>query len=110
MASAKQEDCIMAGMSIFREHESFRAEAKTPIIWQTNLRGLVSKEDFIIPHSELAMHSKAAGQEVLAFFMTRNLAFAAYETADGGCGYVYGRPGEVLQIPLIDRTNEMWPR
>jgi len=110
MATAKNEACIMAGMSLFMEHGAFRAEVKTPIVWQANLRGLVAKEDFIIPHSELAIYSKAAGQEVIAFFMTRNMAFAAYERPDGGCGFVYGRLGEVLQNALIDRANDMWPR
>lgn len=99
--------CISAGQSLAREHDSFRALCKTPIIYQENLRGLISVDDLQIPHSELAMHTKAAGKEILAFFCTRQMGFVAYKD-DECCGFTFGRIDELLSPPLRRKVKEMW--
>ena len=66
MATKCQIKCASAGMSLARDSDAFIR--KTPVIFEENIRGLVRKEDLKIQYSELAMHTKAAGKEVLAFF------------------------------------------
>lgn len=106
MATKCQFKCASAGMSLARDSESFIR--KTPVIFQENLRGLVSKEDLKIQYSELAMHTKAAGKEVLAFFLSPNLAFAIYAEDVDCCGYIYGGDTELLSPGLLDKVREMF--
>jgi len=101
-----QKKCASAGMSLARDSEAFIR--KTPVIFQENLRGLVRKEDFNIQHSELAMHTKAAGKEVVAFFLGPTTAFAIYAEDGDCCGYIYGADTEVLSPGLLDKVREVW--
>lgn len=100
--------CVSAGMSLWREYDSFSALGKTAIIFPENLRGLVREEDLKVQHSELGMHTKAAGKNVLAFFLTRNMAFTVFDDGEGCCGYVYGGDVEVLSPQLISKTRELF--
>ncbi len=99
--------CVSAGQSVTRDHDSFHALYKTPVIYQENLKGLVRTDDLIIPHSELAMHTGAAGKTILTFFCTPRMAFVVYED-EGGCGYVDGLNSELLSRPLQDKVKEIW--
>lgn len=104
------EDCAAAGMQLVREHDSFKATKKTPTIWpNTNLRGLLPVNDMVVPHSELAMHTGAAGARIITCFLTPDGAYAIYTDKDGKCGFIHGRQNEVLQNGLIDKINSLWP-
>jgi len=106
MITKCQVKCVSAGMSLARDSDAFIR--KTPVIFQENLKGLVRKEDFNIQHSELAMHTKAAGKEVLAFFLGPTTAFAIYAEDGDCCGYIYGADIEVLSPGLVDKVREMY--
>ena len=99
--------CISAGHTLAREHDSFHALYKTPIIYQVNVKGLVTSDDLKIPYSELAIHARAAGKEVLAFFCTPQMAFVAYQD-DGCCNYVFGLQDELMSHRLQDKVKEGW--
>jgi hypothetical protein len=96
----KQEKCISTGISLLRDNLSFR-EA-TPILFRTNLHD-VPDEEFKVPFSELAMHTKAAGKEIAALFSTPRVAFISYIEEDGSCGLTYGSISEVLSPELANR-------
>ncbi|HUV52294.1 MAG TPA: hypothetical protein VMW64_04380 [Dehalococcoidia bacterium] len=106
MTTKCQIECATAGMLLAKDSEAF--VRKTPVIFQENLAGLVRKENLKIQHSELAMHLKAGGKEVLAFFLGPNTAFAIYADEGDGCGYIYGADHEVLSPELVDKAREMW--
>lgn len=104
-----EEKCASCGMSLHREYDAFSARYKTPIIFpSSNLRGMVSDDDIKVPHSELAMHQGAAGKPIVAYFMTRNMAFAVYAEENGGCGFVFGSTGEVLSHKMAEVTSSTW--
>lgn len=106
MATKCQIKCASAGMTLARDSDAFIR--KTPVIFEENLRGLVRKEDLKIQSSELAMHTKAADKEVLAFFLGPTTAFAIYAEDDECCGYIYGADREVLSPGLLDKVREMY--
>jgi len=101
-----QKKCVSAGMSLARDSDAFIR--KTPVIFPENIAGLVKPEDTKIQHSELGMHVKAAGKEVLAFFLGPNTAFAIYAEDGDCCGYIYGADTEVLSPGLLDKVREVW--
>ena len=106
MATKCQIKCASAGMSLARDSDAFIR--KTPVIFEENIRGLVRKEDLNIQYSELAMHTKAAGKEVLAFFLGPTTAFAIYAEDDECCGYIYGADYEVLSPGLVDKVRVIY--
>ena len=109
MVTEGQVKCAGAGMAFVRDHQSYRADITTPTIFKDNLRGLVTEEDFKIPHSELAMHSGAAGKEIIALAVVGNrFAIAIYDDGKGGCQFIQGTAGEVLQKPLQDKVQQMF--
>ena len=99
--------CISAGMSLQRDSDNYRADKSTPVIFKENVRGLVKVDDLKVPHSELAMHSGAAGCDILAWIMTCSGVTVVYEK-DGCCGIAHGLHNELMQQPLIDTTKQMW--
>lgn len=99
--------CIGVGSRLYADYDSFRAPFKTPIIYQENVKGFLREDDLKIPHSELALHTRAAGKQVLAFFCTGQLAFVAFKD-DSCCGLVYGLKDELLSHPLQDKVEEVW--
>lgn len=103
-----KDKCISAGMSLMREHDSFKATHKTPILFPVNLRGLVSTDDLKIQHSELAMHVGAAGREILAFFATPNSSYVVYDNGKGCCDFTFGGNTELLTPHLIERMKEIF--
>lgn len=109
MATEAQSKCISAGMSLFREHTSFRKAS--PILFAENLRGLVPVEDLKITHSELAHHVKAAGKDILAFALVgRGSVLVAFDDGEGKCGFTYGGDHELLSPALVDKVNEIWEK
>jgi hypothetical protein len=93
--SAKlDETAFMVGTVLQNTSEEY----KNYIIFRDNLKGLVT--DWEVPHSELAIHSGAAGGDIVAIVgkMTNgNLRYAtvAYKKGDK-YGYVSGLPNEVM--------------
>jgi len=107
MTVENQTKCIQSGINLFRDYDSFKATAKSSLIFPENLLGLVRKEDLKIQHSELGMHLKAAGKDVLAFFLTKAGAYAIYGD-DSSCGYIYGAGAEVLAPGLLSKAREVF--
>ena len=112
MPTEAQIKCASAGMSLIRDHESYKAEFTSPTIFPaTNLRGLVTEEDLKVPWSELAMHTKVAEKEVLAFALVGSAtAIVITDDGAGGCEYHRGLQNELLSRKLIEKTNEMFKR
>ncbi len=104
-----QEKCVSAGMALLREHGAFRKA--TPIIFRVNLKGLVSADDLKIPHSELAMHTGAAGKDLIAFALTgTQTGVAVYDNGECGCAFIFGREDEIFHRPLIEKVTQMWEK
>ena len=104
-----QEKCVATGMTLLREHDAFRKA--TPVIFRVNLKGLVSVDDLKIPHSELAMHTGAAGKDLLALALTgTQTGIASYDAGEGACAFISGLEGEIFHRPLIDKINQMWEK
>lgn len=104
-----QETCVVAGIALLRELNAFRKA--TPIIFPINLKGLVSEDDLKIPHSELAMHVKAAGKDLIAFTLTgTQTGVAVYDDGEGRCACIFGRDDEIFSRPLIEKVNQMWEK
>lgn len=100
--------CISAGMDMMRQELSYKPEASSPVLFAENVLGLIpNAEDMKVPHSELAMHVKAAGKDILAWMLTRNYAYVVFDDA-GCCGYTHGLPNEVLSHEIIRQTKEIW--
>ena len=104
MDTEAQEKCVGTGMAIIRDNLSFK-EA-TPVLFRSNL--LLKKDAFKVPHSELAMHTKAAGKEIVALFATRNMAFISFANEKGECEYTFGTINEVLSTELVDTLMERY--
>jgi len=102
----EQSKCASAGIQLSNDYESYKR--KTPIVFSEHMRGLVTKDDLKIQHSELAMHTGAAGKNLVAFFLSPHLAFAVY-SEDGSCGYIHGAAAEVLSPALLKNLEERWP-
>jgi hypothetical protein len=58
--------CVAAGATLAKENMSFKVA--TPTLYQSDLA--VSRKYFEIPSSELAMHKRIDGLEIIAFFIT----------------------------------------
>ena len=104
-----QVSCISAGMTLVRDHYSFKKA--TPIIFRVNLKGLVSEDDLKVPHSELAMHIGAAGRDLITFALTgTQTGVATYDKGEGGCGFIFGREDELFKPALVEKINQMWEK
>jgi len=104
-----QGKCVSAGMTLLREQQSFRKS--TPVIFRVNLKGLVTTDDLKIPHSELALHTGAAGKDLIAFALTgTQTGIAIYDNSEGGCAFVFGREDEIFHRPLVEKINQMWEK
>jgi hypothetical protein len=96
-------ECISAGMSLQRDWESF--QPATPVLNKDSISW--NQLAWTIPHSDFAIAAGAAGKEILAFFMTRSMAFVAYE--DGAsCGYTKGLIKELLS-PELEGLQFLYP-
>ena len=93
------ESCVHAGMT-------FAHSTKNKTQWfPVNVRGLVGKDAFRVPHSELAMHTKAAGGKVIAWSIQNGYAHIVYQKGER-CGYTDGSESEVLSKELRDLFNK----
>ena len=86
--------CVGSGMRLGRW-----AGSET-IYFRENIAGYARTDELVVPHSELAMHVKAAGRPLIAWACKGRSCGIVYEESDGGCGYVDGLAGEVLDIGL----------
>ena len=102
----QQSKCAEAGIHLTNDYEAYKR--KTPIVFAAQMQNFVSKDDLKVQHSELAMHTGAAGKDAIAFFLSPHLAFAVY-SEDGSCGYIHGTAAEVLSPALIKKLEEKWP-
>ena len=109
MATEAQETCIAAGMQLFREHDSMKKA--TRIIFPINVRGIVKADDLKIPHSELAIHVGAAGNDILAFALTgKNSGLVAYDDGQGGCAFTSGLDTELFSPGLRELVKDHWEK
>lgn len=99
--------CISAGMNLMREEWAHKPEASSPVVFAENVAGLVSIDGMKVPHSELAIHTRAAGKKVLAYVLGRNSVYVAYED-DECCGFTFGLPNELLSNELIETTRDLF--
>jgi len=104
--SEQQSKCASAGISLARDYESYKR--KTPIVFAAQMQNFVPKDELTVQHSELAMHTGAAGKNLVAFFLSPRLAFAVY-SEDGSCGYIHGTAAEVFSPALLDQLKRRWP-
>jgi hypothetical protein len=75
--------------------------------YRSNLSGYATDNDLIVPHSELAMHTKAAGKEIMAYKVRDDERWAEVVYKDKkGVGVVSGLPSEVLSISLINKLKK----
>lgn len=100
---ACRDSCVSAGMSLQR------AAKETPVVWPSNVAGLVRADSLKVPHSELAMHVRAAGRNVLAWSIVEKGRYAhiVHATPEGCCGYTHGLSTEVLNPEIVRVTGEM---
>jgi hypothetical protein len=65
----------------------------------SNVGGYVSRDELVVPHSELAMHIGAAGRPVVAWACTPNgrSCGVIWEMPDGGCQFTVGSANEMLK-------------
>lgn len=100
--------CISAGVSA-AVSPWFRGEF---LIFPENVLGLVKADAFKVPFSELAMHTRAAGQTIQAWQCDDDVRTCAviYTKKDGSCGYVDGLASEVLSHELQRVTKAIWGR
>ena len=103
----KMSKCVSAGMQIARDHDSYRSDFSSPVIFRENVRGLVTVDDLKVNYSELSQHMKAEGKDIVCFMLTCNSAIAIYDK-EGVCGVIHGAKSEVLTQKLIDLTERMW--
>ena len=109
MATEAQEKCVSTGMTLIREHGSFKKA--TPVIFPINLRGLVYGDDLKIPPSELAMATGAAGRDIIAFALTgTSSGVVAFDDGKGGCEYTFGTESELFSPALLKKVNEIWEK
>lgn len=95
MAERDRGLCIEAGIRLGRE-----AGRRNVTVWYPeNVRGLVRQDDLVVPHSELAMHSGAAGAKIQAWACQGNSCLVAY-AKNGACGFVQGLSSEVMTAGL----------
>lgn len=52
--------------------------------------------DLVVPHSELAMHTRAAGKKLVAWACRERECAIVFQEPKGGCGHTFGIPSEVL--------------
>lgn len=102
------QSCIAAGQSAAFS-PWFKGEL---LIFPDNVRGLVKADAFKVPFSELAMHTRAAGQTIQAWHCDKDVRSCGviYTKKDGSCGYVDGLATEVLSHELRRVTESIWGR
>ena len=105
----KRGRCVGAGMSIRDWSRSVDGNRET-VFFPENVAGYVRKDDLVVPHSELAMHVRAAGRPLVAWSCRGDGRGCAvvFEEADGGCGFTSGLPGEVLEIGLRQAMQRLF--
>lgn len=85
-------ECIKAGMALADNAE---------LVWfPVNVAGLVKSADLKVPHSELAMHSGAAGRKILAWSIKKKITHIIFKNKKGCCTYAHGLPSELLSHEL----------
>jgi len=96
-----KESCVDKGIML----GMFLSSVKNKRIgFKENFIGIVPENDLKIPYSELAIHTKTAGKDIVAFGCSKednklNWCGVVYST-DGGCGYIEGKPSELLHHEL----------
>lgn len=103
----KLSKCVSAGMQMARDHDSYRGDSSSPVIFRENVRGLVTEDDLKVNYSDLSQHMKAEGKDIVCYMLTCNSAIAIYDK-EGACGVIHGGKNEVLSQKLIDLTEKMW--
>ncbi len=109
MATEPQEKCVSAGITLMREHLSYRKT--TPVIFPVNLRGQVTTDDLKVPHSELAMATGAAGKDIIAFALVGEKGgIVAFDDGKGGCDFTFGADSELFTPVLIKTVSQIWEK
>lgn len=103
----EQSKCISCGMQIARDHDDYKSDSCTPIIFRENVRGLIKADELKVNYSELAQHMKAEGKDIVCLILTCNSAAAIYENGDS-CGYIHGGKNEVLTPALVELVEKHW--
>lgn len=87
--------CMMAGVSLARYADRRGQDiGYRESVWAT-------KDELRVPHSELAMHTGAAGGTIQAWSCGERACMVAYEK-NGTCGTVDGLANEVM-TPALQR-------
>lgn len=98
----KRNRCVGAGMQLQRWADQYgKAEYKATPMFPENV--LLPADDMVVPHSELAMRTRAAGKPITAWACRHNgrsCAIVWGESGDG-CGFTDGLPSEVLGPRLL---------
>lgn len=94
----KLKRCMMSGVTMQKVADMY----KTPVIYTENA---THRKSVKVPHSELAMHSRAAGAEISAVTGAGRMCMVSYITADGRCGTVEGLTSEVMPRDFYDEVK-----
>lgn len=109
MATEAQEKCVSAGMTLMRDHLSYRKA--TPVLFPINLRGQVTTDDLKVPQSELAMATGAAGKDIIAFSLVGETGgIVAFDDGKRGCEFTFGASSELFTPALVKKVNEIWEK
>lgn len=100
---AKRRNCIGSGVQLARWAQT----SGDLVIFPENVQGYVRQDDLVVPHSELAMHVRAAGRPLLAWACRKDgrSCAVAFEEPSGDCGFTTGLAGEVL-TPAVQRAMQ----
>jgi len=102
-----KESCVSAGINLSKMLSS----AKDYISgFRTNFVGLVPERELKIPYSELSIHTRTSGKDIIAIgcpIRNNYLTYCGVVYSDNGkCGYVEGKPSEVLSYGLRKLLEE----
>jgi hypothetical protein len=98
-------NCVLAGITFGHSPVAYLRSA--PTIIPENVAGLVKEDELMVPHSELAIHTGAAGKKLIAWALRVDSGWAqiAYDDEKACCGTIDGLPSEVLSPGVLRATE-----
>jgi len=97
--------CVSAGMTIHYDEGKYGTT-----IFPSNAGLRMGTRATEVPFSELAIHTKIAGNQILAFNTDGRGACVVSINKDGKCSTTCGLMNEVLSHELRDHSRHIWDR
>jgi len=108
--SETQLRCAAAGLELAKEHGSFKADLTSPIVFPRP--SMYGRENLMIADSEYTQKAGSAGKQIVAIFLVAGpdpIAFVVHDDGKGGCGYLKGKPEELVKAPALEKLKEQHP-